>query len=85
MRRAVLISVFAAFSAGILAFGASDGFAQNPAKVGVQQFTVPARPLTDVEKAELKRVSDYLNTIKSVQGRFTQLAADGRSVQGTFY
>ena len=42
-------------------------------------------PLTDVQKGDLKRVSDYLNTIKSVQGRFTQLAADGRSVQGTFY
>jgi outer membrane lipoprotein-sorting protein len=85
MRRAFLISVFAAFSAGVLALGASDGFAQNPAKVGVQQFSAPPRALTDTEKAELKRVSAYLNTIKSVQGRFTQLAADGRSVQGTFY
>jgi outer membrane lipoprotein-sorting protein len=85
MRRAFLISVFMAFSAGVLAFGAGDGFAQNPAKVGVQQFSAPRAPLTDVEMAELKRVSDYLNTIRSVQGRFTQIAADGRTAEGTFY
>jgi outer membrane lipoprotein-sorting protein len=85
MRRALLFSVFAAFSAGVFAFGATDGFAQNPSKAPIQPYVPPQAPLTDVEKADLKRISDYLNTIKSIQGRFTQLAADGRSVQGTFY
>jgi len=85
MRRALLISVFAAFSAAILAGGANDGFAQNPAKSQVQPFVARRAPLTEIEKADLKRVSDYLNTIKSVQGRFTQIAADGRTAQGTFY
>ena len=84
MRRAILTSVFVAFSAGVLAFGAGDGFAQNP-KAQVQPYVAPRAPLTDTENADLKRVSDYLNTIKSVQGRFTQIAADGRTAQGTFY
>jgi outer membrane lipoprotein-sorting protein len=85
MRRALLISVFAAFSATILAGGADDGFAQNPSKTQVQPFVAPRAPLTDMEKSDLKRVSAYLNTIKGVQGRFTQIAADGRTAQGTFY
>jgi len=85
MRRALLIGVFAAFSAAILAGGANDGFAQNPAKSQAQPYVAPRAPLTDMEKSDLQRVSAYLNTIKSVQGRFTQIAADGRTAQGTFY
>jgi outer membrane lipoprotein-sorting protein len=85
MRRAVLFSVLVGLASGLVSVAAEESFAQNPAKVGAQVFTVPRKPLTDVEKADLTRVSDYLNTIKSVQGRFTQIAADGRSVQGTFY
>jgi outer membrane lipoprotein-sorting protein len=85
MRRALIISLFAAFSTGVFALGAGDGLAQNPAKSPVQPFVPPRAPLTDAEKGDLKRVSDYLNTIKSVQGRFTQIAADGRTAQGTFY
>lgn len=85
MRRSVLFSVLVGLASGLVSFAANDSFAQNPAKVGVQEFKAPRRPLTAVEKGAMKRVSDYLNTIKSVQGRFTQIAADGRSVQGTFY
>ena len=88
MRRAVLFSVLIGLASGVFAFAPDSSFAQNPSKGGgggAQVITVPRTPLTDVQKGDLKRVSDYLNTIKSVQGRFTQLAADGRSVQGTFY
>ncbi len=85
MRRAFLFSLAVALAAGVISLGAGEGFAQNPAKTGVQQFSAARRPLTELEKADLKRVSDYLNTIKSVQGRFTQIAADGRTAQGTFY
>ena len=88
MRRAVLFSVLIGLASGVFAFAPDSSFAQNPSKGGgggAQVITIPRTPLTDVQKGDLKRVSDYLNTIKSVQGRFTQLAADGRSVQGTFY
>ena len=88
MRRAVLFSVLIGLASGAFAFASDSSFAQNPAKGGgggAQVFTLPRTPLTEVQKGDLKRVSDYLNTIKSVQGRFTQLAADGRSVQGAFY
>ena len=88
MRRAILFSVLIGLASGVFAFASDSSFAQNPSKGGgggAQVATVPRTPLTEVQKGDLKRVSDYLNTIKSVQGRFTQLAADGRSVQGTFY
>src|SRR6188768_928100 len=88
MRRAVIFTVLVGLVSGASAFVADTSFAQNPSKGGAggaQVFTVPRKPLTEAEKGDLKRVSDYLNTIKGVQGRFTQLSADGRSVQGSFY
>ena len=88
MRRAVLFSVLIGLASGVFSFASGPSFAQNPSKGGgggAQVATVPRTPLTEVQKGDLKRASDYLNTIKSVQGRFTQLAADGRSVGGTFY
>jgi outer membrane lipoprotein-sorting protein len=39
----------------------------------------------DAQKADLKRISDYLNGISTAQGRFVQLGPDGKSEQGTFY
>src|SRR5215813_11421742 len=60
--------------------------------VGAQAQNPSARPilpppvfLNDTQKAELRRVSTYLNTLKTVQGRFMQISADGRSTQGEFY
>jgi outer membrane lipoprotein-sorting protein len=37
------------------------------------------------DTADLKRASAYLNTLKSVQGSFLQVAANGRTDKGTFY
>jgi outer membrane lipoprotein-sorting protein len=85
MNRALIFGLLSALSMAILALGSGDGFAQNPSKSQVQPFVPPRAPLNQAQKTDLKRVSDYLNTIKSVQGRFTQIAADGRSLQGTFY
>ncbi|HEY4266548.1 MAG TPA: outer-membrane lipoprotein carrier protein LolA, partial [Micropepsaceae bacterium] len=46
----------------------------------------PIAPVfSSAEKADLKRVSAYLNTIQSVQGRFTQVDADGKTERGAFY
>jgi outer membrane lipoprotein-sorting protein len=85
MRSALAFSIFAAISTGLVALTGTAGFAQNPSKSQVQPFVPPRAALTTEQKADLKRISDYLNTIKSVQGRFSQIAADGRTAQGTFY
>jgi outer membrane lipoprotein-sorting protein len=84
MRRAALFTLLIGLASGVMSFVADSSLAQNP-NLGAQPFKAPRRPLTDVERGDMKRVSDYLNTIKSVQGRFTQIAADGRTAQGTFY
>ena len=51
------------------------------------QLSVPAiRPnFSEADRADLKRISGYLNTLRSVQGRFTQVNADGKTEQGQFY
>jgi outer membrane lipoprotein-sorting protein len=62
--------------------GTAPAAAQNPS-------TRPVAPapkiFTAPEKAQLARVSTYLNGMKSVQGRFLQVSASGSSGQGTFY
>jgi outer membrane lipoprotein-sorting protein len=62
--------------------GGVSAEAQNPS---ARPILPPPVFLNDTQKAELKRVSTYLNTLKTVQGRFMQIAADGRSTQGEFY
>ena len=44
-----------------------------------------AANFSDADKADLKRVSDYLNTLRSAEGHFLQVGPDGRSDAGTFY
>ena len=51
----------------------------------VPQGPAPAARFTDAERADLKRASDYLNSLKSLQGRFLQIDGSGRSQQGNFY
>jgi len=81
MRNALFVSL----AVGLLAFAGADAYAQPPSKLNAQPYVKPAPPLTDAQKQELKRVSAYLNGMKQVQGRFVQIAADGRSAQGSFY
>ena len=51
-----------------------------------QNAPIRANPhFTDADRADLARISTYLNTLQSVQGRFMQVNADGKSEQGTFY
>ena len=37
------------------------------------------------DQADLRRVSDYLNSIQSAEGRFLQIGPDGRVEEGRFY
>jgi outer membrane lipoprotein-sorting protein len=66
--------LFAALLAGS-AFAASAGTAASAA---------PAN-FSASDMSDLQRVSDYLNSLQSIEGNFVQLAADGRSARGTFY
>lgn len=40
---------------------------------------------TDEQKADLRRVSDYLNAMRSLTGHFLQIGPDGTPQEGTFY
>ncbi len=80
MRRALFASLFAAFAAATLPMPACVCSSPRPC------WCCPIAPhFSNAEKADLKRISAYLNTIKSVQGRFTQVNADGKTEQGSFY
>ncbi len=81
MRRVVFLSLFTALALG-LSLAGSQTRAADPAHQGAG----PVAPhFSDAEKADLKRISAYLNTIKSVQGRFLQVGGDGKQEQGNFY
>jgi outer membrane lipoprotein-sorting protein len=60
-------------------------FALAAPLVAVVDAPAAAAELNDQQKADLKRVAAYLESMKSVQGSFLQIAADGRSDRGTFY
>jgi len=81
MRRVVFLSLFTAITVG-LSLAGSQTRAASPAHEGAGPI---APQFSDAEKADLKRISAYLNTIKSVQGRFLQVGGDGRQEQGNFY
>ena len=44
-----------------------------------------AAPFSVAQRADLQRVSAYLNTIQTAEGRFVQIGPDGRSESGTLY
>lgn len=45
----------------------------------------PALALSDFQQADLKRITDYWNTIKTVQGTFSQVDSQGGTAFGDFY
>jgi len=73
---AVLLVLAAAASPMVTASAAPP--TQNAPIRATQHFT-------ETDKADLQRISAYLNTLQSVQGSFMQVGADGKSAQGTFY
>src|SRR4051812_33114534 len=80
MRRTFLFSIFAA-AMTVAAPIALEAAAPS------KQLSVPAiRPdFSESDRADLKRVSTYLNGLRSVEGHFTQVNADGKTEQGSFY
>lgn len=45
----------------------------------------PEPQLSTADRAEVTRVEQYLNSIKTVTAHFMQVSSDGQAVQGTFY
>jgi hypothetical protein len=81
MRRVGFLRFFTALTLSLSLAGPQTR-AGSPAHEGAGPI---APHFSDAEKADLKRISAYLNTIKSVQGRFLQVGGDGRQEQGNFY
>ena len=81
MRRVVFLSLFTVLALSLSLAGA-PARAASPAHEGAGPI---APHFSDAEKADLKRISSYLNTLKSVQGRFLQVGGDGKQEQGNFY
>jgi outer membrane lipoprotein-sorting protein len=68
------------FFAVVLAFaGAAQAATPNAAAMQT------GRHFTDAQKADLKRISDYLNGLQSIKGNFVQMDPDGTLVKGVFY
>lgn len=41
--------------------------------------------LTEADHADLRRIAEYFNTIRTMQGRFLQVAPDGAAAEGKIY
>jgi outer membrane lipoprotein-sorting protein len=79
MRRLAFLRFFTALA---FSLAGAPAHAASPAHEGAG----PVAPhFSDAEKADLQRISAYLNTIRSVQGRFLQIGGDGRQELGNFY
>jgi outer membrane lipoprotein-sorting protein len=77
MRNGLLVSLLAG-----LALAQATPSVAAPAQ---QRASAVTSRFSAADLAQLKRASAYLNAMKSVQGRFLQIAANGASDQGTFY
>jgi outer membrane lipoprotein-sorting protein len=65
---------------------------QPPAQVVPPQPAAPAPapnatpgPLTDADRADIGRIEEYINSIRTLRARFVQLSQNGGRAQGTFY
>lgn len=75
--------IFCAAALALLTAGA--GMAGAAAAQEAAQKTAKAVPLTGAQRAELKRVEDYLNGLKTLQARFIQVSQRGQVAEGDLY
>jgi outer membrane lipoprotein-sorting protein len=60
--------------------------AQPPAQAVPAQPVAPTPgPLTDADRADITRIEEYINSIRTLRARFVQLSQNGGRSQGTFY
>ncbi|MBO6826616.1 MAG: outer membrane lipoprotein carrier protein LolA [Sneathiella sp.] len=53
--------------------------------IGLMAPTVSAATLSEEDKADIKRVEDYLNNISTMKANFLQVNAEGQFAEGTVY
>lgn len=70
-------------AAGPLPAPAAGPVGKAPPPPSAAPSTQPSTPGADA--ADLRRVEDYLNGVRTLQSRFIQVAPDGRQATGTFY
>jgi outer membrane lipoprotein-sorting protein len=58
--------------------------AAQPAAPAPAAPTTPG-PLTDADRADIARIEEYVNSIRTLRARFVQLSQNGGRAQGTFY
>lgn len=79
-RRALAVAAGGALAAGLFvpAFAPARAFAQAPAPI-------PAARLSQTDQDDVKRVEDYLNTLRTFRARFIQIDPYGGEAKGLFY
>jgi outer membrane lipoprotein-sorting protein len=75
MRRALHLAILV-LAAGLLA---------GPAAAAGQAPPPRALEFSDADRADLDRVSTYLNSVQTLQGEFVQIGPNGQMDQGKFY
>lgn len=83
-RQTLLKSLSAAFAGALFLLTAFpvEAPAQDESESGT---ALAAAKLSEEDKADLARVSDYLNGIETLRSRYFQINPDGSMAEGTFY
>lgn len=69
----------------LLAMAVAATAAKLPLAVAYAAAPVGSAKLTETDRADLRRIADYFNTVRSMQGRFLQVAPDGSAAEGKIY
>lgn len=68
-----------------MAVAATAAAANLPLAVAYAAAPTGSAKLTEADKADLQRIADYFNTVRSMQGRFLQVGPDGSAAEGKIY
>lgn len=69
----------------LLSMAVAAAAAQLPLAAAYAAAPAGSARLTDTDRADLKRIADFFNTIRSMQGRFLQVGPDGGAAEGKIY
>ncbi|MCW0236208.1 MAG: outer membrane lipoprotein carrier protein LolA [Ferrovibrio sp.] len=69
----------------LLAMAVAATAAKLPLAAAYAAAPAGSARLTETDRADLKRIADYFNTVRSMQGRFLQVAPDGSAAEGKIY
>jgi outer membrane lipoprotein-sorting protein len=69
----------------LLAMAIAATAAKAPIAAAYAAAPAGSARLTEADRADLKRIAEYFNTIRTMQGRFLQVAPDGGAAEGRIY